>query len=478
MVKSKVIRNASFVSAGAVTGKLLALLTLYFTSRMLGPGNFGSYNFALVYAGYFALLADFGTTQVMIIKGAQQPANRSGLFWQIAHFRVLIGMAITVLLVISAYVITSDNNTRHAIIISSLAIPIGNISGLLGAFFISDQAHNFKVIIETLVAVAVTAVSILLLCLGYSYVSLTVIGLLGVVSLVMAQYKYLRGHGLDRLSKVEINDILKIIKTAAPFGAILFLNNLFSRIDIALIQKILGPKEVGVYSAAYKLMNNVAFIPGAVTSAMLPVMSIMTMENSQETGRLVKRAISILLSLGLPIAMLTMFWGRGFVMLYFGPGYAEAVLPLIILGWAVPLMFINSIFIHLFYAQNRLRQIIVLVSLLVLVNISFNLVLLKPMGIVGAAIATVICELSAVTYYILTLKVSLQKVLSKIPVNIYVSVMATALALLFHWVMVSWSPVAAKGVASTIVLCGMGVVVRREGLLTMLFKRGGASNSG
>ena len=478
MFKSKIVRNASFVSSGAIVSKILALVTLYFTSRLLGPGNFGAYNFAVVYAGYFAILADFGTTQVMIIKGAQQPENRSILFWQIAYFRSIIGLVIAGLLICSAFIVTSDVNTKRAIIISSLAIPIGNISGLLGAFFISDQMHNFKVIIETFISLAVTAFSILFLYLGYGYVTLILIGLLGVLCMVAIQYKYLRGHGLDKSIKIDLNDVFIIIKVAAPFGVIIFLNNLFNRVDIVLIQNMLGANAVGVYSAAYKLMNNVAFIPGAVTSALFPVMSIMTITNPQHLGNLLKRTITVLLSIGLPIALLTTIWGADFVMLYFGDGYKGSVLPLIILGWAVPIMFINSVFIHLFYAYNWLKKIILLVLLLVAVNIGINIFLLKMIGIAGAAVATVACECLAISYYFINMKISPKRMLAKIPANITVMLAVSATALATFIFVGRQSAIFAKSISTIIIICGIYVVLKKEGLAEIVFKKKALTNAG
>ena len=469
MFKNKIVRNASFVSSGAIVGKLLALVTLYFTSRLLGPGNFGAYNFAVVYAGYFGILADFGTTQVMIIKGAQQPKNRSKLFWQIAYFRSIVGLVIAGLLICSAVIVTSDVNARRAIIISSLAIPIGNMSGLLGAFFISGQMHNFKVIIETIITLLVAGFSILFLYLGFGYVTLLTIALSSSLIAVYLMYQYLRRHGMEVYSRPDKKSILAILKMSAPFGVIFFLANVFNRIDIFIIQNVFGSTAVGFYSAAYKLMNNVAFIPGAIASALFPVMSILAIEDEQKLARVMQRALSIVITLGLFIAGIVMVWGKQIVELYFGGAYQASVNPTLALGWAVPLMFANSIIIFLFYARQWTKQVLVIMSSLVIINVLTNLILVKRVGILGAAWATVICEGVELVLFLIILSRVMPQILSNWWGNIKTPLITTSIAV-GVWYTFGISQEPKWFVLSTLILLiGLVISIYQNRIFSLLF---------
>jgi O-antigen/teichoic acid export membrane protein len=96
-----------------------------------------------------------------------------------------------------------------------------------------------------------------------------------VVSLIVLAYSVLVYWQKFSPSKIEIDWTFwkPLIKAALPFGLSVVFITIFYWIDSVILSLVQGNNAVGVFSAAYRLMMVLLFIPTVVNIAIFPAMS-------------------------------------------------------------------------------------------------------------------------------------------------------------------------------------------------------------
>lgn len=182
----------------------------------------------------------------------------------------------------------------------------------------------------------------------------------------------------------------QLLQKSAIFNIYAFVGNLYDRLDVVLLSKLAGDYATGVYSAAYRPLGTIQFVPYGVLYSLLPALS-RNADGKEERQRL-ERAMGFLLSTAFAVALGTMVFAGPAVHLLLGERYRESAVALKILIWAVILRYIN-------YALNvRLlagghERVFVTTSLVCLgVNVSGNLALIPLYSWRAAAALTIVTE--------------------------------------------------------------------------------------
>jgi O-antigen/teichoic acid export membrane protein len=162
--------------------------------------------------------------------------------------------------------------------------------------------------------------------------------------------------------------------------------------DRYVIDGKIGPEQLGLYSAAYNLCQYVggAFI-NPVTQAVTPIyMRLWDQKGRDETAAFIERSLRTFALLGAPLIAGVAAVGPELLPSLASEKYASGglVLPWVIAGMALDganPMLGAGLFIH-----RKTRVIMIIVVGAALLNIALNLVLIPRIGILGAAVATLI----------------------------------------------------------------------------------------
>jgi len=191
-----------------------------------------------------------------------------------------------------------------------------------------------------------------------------------------------------RSSPAEQSKNTALLKYAIPFmfiGALMFFNDW---VDKMMLRSLSGTYEVGLYSAAFRL----------VQFGLLPLLSINTLaapklanafeeKGNQNLKRLFQSVSSIILIASIPI-LIVIALASNFLLSLFGAEFqiAQTCLLILLIGTAFNILAGPvGIFLKMTKKQNILMWI-TLVS--VVLNVLLNFLLIPKFGIEGAAIAT------------------------------------------------------------------------------------------
>ena len=183
-----------------------------------------------------------------------------------------------------------------------------------------------------------------------------------------------------------------LLREAVPFGLSTFFIRIYYYIDTIMISLIISnPNEImGWYSAAYRLVFVLSFIPTTFLMAIYPIMSKCYVSKDDALKFMFERSFKYLLIIAVPIGIGITSLASKIILFSYGPNYAPSTIALQILVWSEVFIFLNSVFGNLLYAINK--QIVVAKQTMFasLLNILLNLVLITKFSYIGASIATVV----------------------------------------------------------------------------------------
>ena len=185
----------------------------------------------------------------------------------------------------------------------------------------------------------------------------------------------------------------RLTKASLPVGLFMILGIVHFKIDTVLLSILKPLADVGIYSVAYRFIEQVLFIPSFFVAAVFPIIAsyhatgdallkardrqVVRVPRHPRLSRRLRR-----FSCSLPDV----------IDLIAGDEFDDAVTPLRILLLSSIFFFTNALFSSLLVIYDLERQMAVLAAWVVVGNIALNLVLIPPFSYTGAAVATVITE--------------------------------------------------------------------------------------
>jgi O-antigen/teichoic acid export membrane protein len=151
-----------------------------------------------------------------------------------------------------------------------------------------------------------------------------------------------------------------------------------------------GLRETAYYQVAYKVFDGcISFFSGLLLASFPRIVR----DKSRST---LNRSLALGAALmAVPVAAIIL--AREQILGALRPEYVAGATSLVWLMLTVPLVYITSTFANAAIAAGRIKLLIFMAGLLLIVNVSLNLVLIPRYSINGAAFSTFACELLSAT---------------------------------------------------------------------------------
>lgn len=377
----------------------LILLFLAYTQlfRYLGPYQSGQFQFVLSYVTLFGVVIDFGIQQYIVKKISEDRSQAKRYFHNFLAVEVVLAALVYVAMVGVAFYNGYEPIVIKAIMIAGLGAAV---HGLIYPFLAVITAfYDLKkaAILNFISSVINVAVIFLTIWTSGSIVMLTFQQVIYATIAVVAYYQFVKKHigspdVIAGIRSLDWNLVKTIFKAALPFALLVGFSTVYNRIDIVLITNYLGYAQTGLYTAAYKFFDLLAFFPAVVSHALYPLFaSLMAQGDKVQIREILEKYLRFMIALALPIAVGGMLLARPIVTLLAGPEFADAAPVLAILVWAPALLFIYIVVNSLVISQLT-KFAMAITGINVVLNVIGNMILLPRIGIIGAAIMTIFSE--------------------------------------------------------------------------------------
>jgi O-antigen/teichoic acid export membrane protein len=186
-----------------------------------------------------------------------------------------------------------------------------------------------------------------------------------------------------------VSDFLRM---AFVFGLGSGLYTLYSKIDVVMLERMVGQEAVGVYTAAYTLLENLEVVSIVFTAAFMPYVIRILMTSEERAFTDSRRSMCYLLLLGIPTAILLAVFAEPVVSLLYGSAFGSSAVVLRVIIPALPVKYAFAILAIYLIANNREITGLYSGALGVVLNVILNLFLIPRFAEMGAAVATAVTE--------------------------------------------------------------------------------------
>ena len=178
----------------------------------------------------------------------------------------------------------------------------------------------------------------------------------------------------------------RLVCQASELFSVEFLAQAYFRSDVFLLAKMGGLRETGVYQITYKIFDCCLSLFSGFLQAAYP--RIVRDQSRRSMARLLAWGSGLLV---IPVSAI--IFGRDFLLRALKPEYVSGSTSLVWLMLSVPLVYVTSTLANAAIAAGQVRILIVLAAILLVTNISLNVILIPKLSINGAAFSTFACEL-------------------------------------------------------------------------------------
>jgi len=388
-------------------GQLIAVVMIFLTNvalaRLLGSQEFGLFSIGWTFLRLIRLISSFGLEKGVVRYGSlhwqEDPIQLRTVLWQSIGMTMTFALISSVLLFFSAPYIATNvfHKPQLIVVLRAFAIILILVAGLriTASATRITQKMQYSVISSQIVEPTATIVFVLIavwLFKGGLFGALIAWGLAYITALLVStwQTRRLFPSAFTIRSKVSLFsfDILLFSILSSTAGMVLKFN---VWIDRLLVGKFLEAADAGIYIAATQLVSLFMVVMMIFKGIFAPMSARFYAEGQHERlEELYRVSTKWGLYISFALFLIMVFFPQKIMLVTFGNDYVSGSSTLVILAWTCLFRaFPGAVGILLVMTGNQ-KQWFVLSIAAVSSNIVFDILLIPPYGINGAAFATMI----------------------------------------------------------------------------------------
>jgi len=458
-----VVKNSVFSLLGNLAIRILSFCFSVFVVRRLGGESYGQYSTVLAYVGIFAIFSDLGLAAYGLREIAKDKEKTSSIFSNVVALRLILSFLAVAMTTGSAILSGRSPELVLGIFVASCGLFLYAVQGPLDTLLMAKERLDYSATFSVVNQLVFVGLGTIVLIKGYGFIGLIVASLCGVLAMASLSFVVIRRRLGGLQWQINPSTWLRLVKAALPFGVIGFALGLSYKIDTVLLQYFQGDAVTGWYNAAYNLIFMLMTISHAVNVSLYPSMVRQHAINPDRMVRIYNRALKYMFVLSLPIAAGTTVLGDKIVLFLYSEEFAAAILPLRILIWVLPLMFLSELLGNIVVVHNQENKVARSIGVSTAVNLILNLILIPRFGLKAASVVTVLTEAILVAQYQWMLR---QELASIDRVSTFLKpVLAATFMGMAAWAFRGWDLLIIVAIAAGIYLTGivlLGVVDKNE----------------
>lgn len=412
----RIFKNTGVLFIAQIINYVLAFFYTIYLARYLGVDEFGVLSFGLSFTLIMGVAADLGLSILAVREISRNKSISSNYIGNIIMLKLLLCSVTIGLIALFINILNYPSQTIDVVYILAFWMVFTSFTQLFYSVFQAYEKMEYQAVGTILYSIVLLFGvfygifnNLDILWFASFYLISSLIGLISVLLIYLVKFPrpQLRVDWSFWKSKMLLALPLSI---ASIFSTIAF------RVDTVLLSLLQGNAAVGWYTASYKVIEVLLFIPLVYNAAIFPVLSKFYVSSHESIQLVYIKSIKYLIILGLPLAAGITLLSRDIILILYQSAYTPSVMALQILIWTIPLLLLTTIFGYILISMNKQILAIRLTFIYMIFNIAVNLVVIPQFSYLGASVVTVLTELLnfILLYYYLS------KFICKVPIQRYV----------------------------------------------------------
>ncbi|MFH1947034.1 MAG: flippase [Candidatus Magasanikbacteria bacterium] len=391
----KIAHNTIIQIIGKIFSTALGLLALGMMTRYLGTEQFGWYITTISFLGFVGILIDFGLIPVTAQMMSEPAHDKKKLFKNLISFRFFTALIFLTIAPAVAFYFPYPTQVKQAICFTTIAfLGVAMNQVFLGLYQTKLKMH-IQVIGENVGRVVLVIGLWLLMARNASFLPLMIIVVLNslaytAVLWICAKRETAVGFGFDW-------NIWKAIMIKMwPIAISIIFNVVYLKGDIIILSLFKTQTEVGIYGAAYRVIDILAQTAMMLMGVMLPLLAFAWSRKLKDSfKKYYQQAFDAMMLLALPMMVGTIVLADKIMYIVGGEDFIISGRPLQILAIAVFGVYLGAVFGHAAVAINKQKQTMWIYISNAIITLIGYLIFIPKFGMYGAAWMTVFSELYA-----------------------------------------------------------------------------------
>lgn len=393
-LSNRIAKNTLIQILGKVVSTALGLFSLGLITRYLGQSGYGEYTTVINFLTIFAVLADFGLTLVTVqmISGVPKGEKENKILNNLFTFRLVTIVLFLALSPIILYFIPYSAVVKVGILITAPSFIFPALTQIIVGLLQKRLKMGRAVVAE----VSSRVVLIIGVVLAW-YLKAGLNGIL-LATLISGASSFILHYALARnLAQFKLSwDFIfwkKILKQSWPLAITIVLNLLYLRTDIIFLSFYKSSAEVGIYGAAYRVIDVLTTIPFMFAGLILPILTMSWIDKKKNYfKKTLQRAFDFMIIIALPLLVGGVMLAKPIMLAVAGEEFIASGKILALLIVAVAAIFAGTMFSHAVIAIDKQKKLIgfyIFTSITALIG---YVTLIPLYAGVGAALVTIYSE--------------------------------------------------------------------------------------
>ncbi|MFH1523078.1 MAG: flippase [Patescibacteria group bacterium] len=402
-LRTKVAYNTIIQVASKAIATMLGLVAIAVMTRYLGQTGFGQYTTIITFISFFGIIVDFGLTLVTVQMISQPGADEDKIINNLFSLRLVSAIILLGAAPLIVIFLPYEPVVKLGVAITSLAFLFIALNQILVGLFQKNLRMDKVSIAEVAGRIILVIGVIVAIKMDFGLLGIMIATVLASAINFFLHFSFSRSFVRIRL-RFDFYIWKDIIKRSWPLALTIAFNLIYLKADTLILSLIKTQAEVGIYGAAYKVVDVLVTLPFMFAGIILPIMTFYWAENrSTDFKNVLQKAFDFMAILAIPLIIGTQFVARQVMIIVAGEDFAVSGSALRILIISAGLIFLGCMFSHAIIALEKQKKIIGAYIFTSLTALAGYLIFIPRFSYFGAAWVTIYSELViaiAAGYYV------------------------------------------------------------------------------
>jgi O-antigen/teichoic acid export membrane protein len=394
-------KNAFWLAFGNIGGRLVRGAIIIYAARVLGAAGWGIFSYGITLVAFLTVFIDIGIDAILTREAAKVKGDlerRVRIISTALYIKLtLLALGVATVLFIAPHLAPLPGLVRLLPLMAAILV-FDTLRNFSFAVMRSKERMEYEAMLYIFTNLSIVASGILFLHLWptpasftLSYATGTLLGLIATTTLLWREF-------IGAFSNFSKSLVWEILRAAWPFAISAVLSLLMLNTDVLVIGWFRSAEDVGLYSAAVRIIQLLYIFGGVAALSSLPIFSRFYEEDRARIRPALERILKFGFAFSLPAALGGIVAGPRLIYLFFGGAYSGATLSFQILLLTLAFNFLASILANVVFVHDKQRSLTVYMAIGGILNLTLDFLFIPRFGIVGSAFATLIAQLVADSY--------------------------------------------------------------------------------
>lgn len=396
--KNKVTRNAGWMIIGRIYQMSLSFVVSMLTARYLGPSNYGLINYASSFTSFFSTFCVLGINSVIVKNFIDHPNEEGRTTGSAIGVRMISSICSVVLIMVATLFLDRGERTTHLVVLLLGLGAIPQVFDTLNYWFQAKLESKYAAIASAIGYTVMMGYKISLLVFQKNVVWFAAASSIEYLVVAVCLYYNYRRHGGPSLS-FSWRKVKELLNSSHHFILVSLMVSIYGSTDKLMLKQMMDETEVGFYSTAVTVCGLWCFILAAINDSMYPVILEAFESDIKLFERKCRQLYAIVFYTSVGVSILYTMFAKYIILILYGEAYLPAITPMRIVTWYIAFSYLGdarNVWVISYDCQKYLKYLYIGSAI---TNVVMNYFLIPLFGASGAALASVVTQISTIMIF-------------------------------------------------------------------------------